>query len=75
MVSESVFYARHFYRVIQSHDVREIRGGGRGPQCQESDRVTVLAPLFSLCVPGAVTLGTGCEVSQSGLGVSPPLAA
>lgn len=51
-VFESVFHARHFYRAIQSQDVREIRGRGRGLQCQESDRVTVPGLLFVRVCPG-----------------------
>ena len=66
-VFESVFHAGHFYRAIQSQDVREIRGGGRGPQCQESDKVTGPARCLSVCAPGA-SLVTGCEVSTEGSG-------
>lgn len=63
-VFESVFHAGRFYRAIQSQDVREIRGGGRGPQCQESDRVTGPARCLSVRVP-APSLVTGCEVSTA----------
>lgn len=68
-VFESVFHAGHFYRAIQCQDVREIRGRGRGLQCQESDRVTVPACCFSACAP-ATTLVTGCEVFEEWPGVS-----
>lgn len=51
-VFESVFHTGHFYRAIQSQDVREIRGGGRGLQCRELDRVTVPGPLFLRVCPG-----------------------
>lgn len=73
-VFESVFHAGHFYRAIQSQDVREIRGGGRGPQCQELDRVTVLALLLLCMCPRLPHWGQDVRCSQSSLGVSPPLA-
>lgn len=66
-VLESVFHSGHFYRAIQSQNVRQIRGVGGG--CSVRNLIGLLSPAccFSMCAPAALQV-TGCKGSQNGLG-------